>query len=137
MQQKLSGIPPWLDAETSALVKDKIDLLVSRHPDLLAVILYGSVARHEERPLDAPDTSDVDLLVVLDTDERRAVVFQIEKLIETMGLAEMRHLDAPREVKPMFSTRTAQEWDPDFIENVRRDGIVLYQRGALPERFAA
>lgn len=43
MQQKLSAIPPWLDAETSALVKEKIDLLVSQHPDLLAVILYGIV----------------------------------------------------------------------------------------------
>jgi predicted nucleotidyltransferase len=38
-------------------------VLSERHPDLLVVILYGSVARHEERPLDVPDPSDVDLVL--------------------------------------------------------------------------
>src|SRR5215469_457331 len=72
MQLDLHAIPSWLDEETSALVRDKIKLLAERHPDVLAIILYGSVARHEERSLDEPDPSDVDLLVVLDGD--RAVV---------------------------------------------------------------
>jgi len=58
-------------------------------------------------------------------------------LVQTMGLAEDRHLTAPREVKVMLSSRTSQEWDPEFIENVRRDGIVLYKRGELPAPFAA
>ncbi|HEV2582111.1 MAG TPA: nucleotidyltransferase domain-containing protein [Ktedonobacteraceae bacterium] len=49
--------PNWLDRETRALVKDIIRLLKARHPDLLAIILYGSVARHEERPLPAPLTA--------------------------------------------------------------------------------
>ena len=49
----------------------------------------------------------------------------------------MRHLTAPREVNVMFATHTSQEWDPEFIENVRRDGIILSQRGELPEVFAA
>ena len=39
------------------LVEDIIGLLSERHPDLLAVILYGSVARHEERPSDAYNAS--------------------------------------------------------------------------------
>ena len=43
-------IPVWLDKAMRALVEDIISLLSERHPDLLAVILYGSVARHEERP---------------------------------------------------------------------------------------
>lgn len=42
-----------------------IVMLSVRHPDLLVVILYGSVARHEESPLDVPDPSDVDLLALL------------------------------------------------------------------------
>ncbi len=136
MQIDTRTIPPWLDSETSALVRDKVELLVERHPDILAIILYGSVARHEERSLDEPDPSDVDLLVVFDR-ERDAIWSQADALFYTMGLAEDRHLNAPREVKVMFSSRTSQEWDPEFIENVRRDGIVLYKRGKLLEQFAA
>ncbi len=76
MQLDLQAIPPWLDEETSALVREKAELLAQRHPDVLAIILYGSVARHEERSLDAPDPSDVDLLVVLNGN-RDAVRSQI------------------------------------------------------------
>src|SRR5215469_5753430 len=72
MQLDLQAIPSWLDEETSALVRDTAELLAQRHPDVLAIILYGSVARHEERSLDEYDPSDVDLLVVVNGD--RAVV---------------------------------------------------------------
>ena len=137
MNNKLQATPPWLDSETSALIKDKIELLVARHPDILAIILYGSVARHEERSLNESDPSDVDLLVVFNTDDLRTISSQRRSLFYTMGLAEDRHLTAPREVNVMFSSRTSQEWDPTFVENVKRDGIVLYQRGALPTPFAA
>lgn len=137
MQYVIDALPPWLDSETGALVRDKVDLLVSRHLNILAIILYGSIARHDERTLDEPDPSDVDLLVIFDTDNPRVIQAQGLALTHTMGLAENQHLQAPREVNVMFSSRTTQEWDPDFIENVRRDGIVLYQRGKLPPAFAA
>lgn len=127
----------WLDRETRNLVEDIISLLSERHPDLLAVILYGSVARHEERPLNEPDTSDVDLLAVLDSDDPHVSLRQGNALFHTLGLAYTRHLDAPREVQVMFASRTLQEWDPTFIANVSRDGIVLYARGSLPAPFAA
>lgn len=130
-------LPSWLDDETRALVKDVISELSKRHSDLLAVILYGSVARHEERPLDGPDTSDVDLLAVLDSDDPHVSLRQGNALFHTLGLAYTRHLDAPREVQVMFTSRTLQEWDPTFIANVSRDGIVLYARGQLPAPFAA
>ena len=132
----LQAIPPWLDEETSALVREKTELLAQRHKEVLAIILYGSVARHEERPLDEPDTSDVDLLVVLNGNHD-VVLSQLLALVHTAGLAEDRHLDAPREVKLMFSSRTSQEWDPEFIANVKRDGRILYRRGKLPAPFAA
>ncbi len=126
-----------LDHETDALVRDTINLLAERHADLLAVILYGSVARHEERSLDEPDPSDVDLLAILDSDDPHVALDQGEALSHTLGLAEIRHLNAPREVAVMFASRTLQEWDQTFIANVKRDGIVLYQRGMLPTVFAA
>lgn len=110
---------------------------MARHADILAIILYGSVARHEERPIEEPDPSDVDLLAVFDTDDVDAIWSQGLALAHTMGLAENLHLQAPREVNVMFSSRTSHEWDPTFVANVKRDGIVLYQRGALPAPFAA
>ncbi len=132
----MRSLPSWLDNETSDLIKEKIELLVSQHPDILAVILYGSIARHEERSLDDFDPSDVDLLVVFDGD-RSTIRSQEEALFDTMGIAENRHLDAPRDVNVMFASRTLQEWDPTFVANVARDGIVLYQRGPVPALFAA
>lgn len=134
---RATTLPPWLDRETRALIKDVISTLSERHPDLIAVILYGSIARHEERPLDEPDPSDVDLLVILDSDDPHVAFHQGDALFHTLGMAYMRHLDAPREVKVMFASRTLQEWDPTFIANVRRDGIALYARGSLPAPFAA
>ncbi len=129
--------PSWLDNETRALIQDVIGILAGRHSDLVAVILYGSVARHEERPLDARNPSDVDLLVILDSDDPHVVIHQGDALSHTLGLAYTRHLDAPREVQVQFSSRTLQEWDPTFIANVLRDGIVLYAHGSLPAPFAA
>ncbi len=130
-------IPIWLDRATRALIEDIIRLLSEHHPDLLAVILYGSVARHEERPLGAFNPSDVDLLAVFDSDDPLLDVHQGDTLSHTLGLAYNRHLDTPREVQVVFASRTFQEWDPTFIANVMRDGIVLYTRGSLPAPFAA
>jgi predicted nucleotidyltransferase len=130
-------LPSWLDSKTRALIKDIIGLLSERHPDLLAVILYGSVARHEERSLGAFNPSDVDLLAVFDSDDPLLDVHQGDILSHTLGLAYNRHLDAPREVKVMFASRTLQEWDPTFIANVAHDGIILFTRGSLPAPFAA
>jgi predicted nucleotidyltransferase len=48
---KKGPIPEWLDEATAALVTETVNLLIKRHGDiLLAVILFGSVARHKERP---------------------------------------------------------------------------------------
>ncbi len=134
---RTSMLPLRLDSETRTLIKDLIDVLSERHPDLVAVILYGSVARHEERSLDTSDPSDVDLLAILDSDDPHVALHQGDALFHTLGLAYNRHLDAPREVQVMFSSRTMREWDPTFIANVARDGIVLFIRGPLPSPLAA
>jgi len=129
--------PSWLDNETRALIQDVIGILAERHSNLVAVILYGSVARHEQRPLDTRNPSDVDLLVILDSDDPHIAIHQGDALSHTLGLAYTLHLNAPREVQVQFSSRTLQEWDPTFIADVLRDGIVLYARGSLPAPFAA
>jgi predicted nucleotidyltransferase len=129
--------PSWLDPQTGALVKEIIDRFIVHHPDVLAVVLYGSVARHEERPLSEPDPSDVDLLIVLDSDDPFVSVHRGAALQQTLGEAEARHLHAPREVQVQFASRTLSEWDPLFVTNVKRDGMILYQRGTLHALLSA
>ena len=129
--EDIETIPIWLDNATQNLIKDIICVLSEQHADLLAIILYGSVARHEERPLDACNPSDVDLLAMFDTDDPLFAIRRGDALSHTLSLAYNRHLDVPREVQVMFTSRTLQEWDPTFIANVIHDGIILFQRGPL------
>lgn len=128
----INNIPVWLDNETRSLAEDIINTLATRHSNLLAIIIYGSIARHEERPLDDPDPSDVDLLALLDSDDPHIVIREGDALFHSLGLAYNRHLDSPREVQVMFSSRHLQEWNTAFIANVARDGIVLFARDTLP-----
>jgi len=47
---KMGPIPARLDEATSVLVEETVNLLIKRHAViLLAVILFGSITRHEER----------------------------------------------------------------------------------------
>jgi hypothetical protein len=99
-------------------------------PDLLAMTLYGSIARHDERPVDDEFPSDVDLLAIFDTDDEHFVVNRAHYIIPVLGEAKCRHLEAPREVNVMLASRTLREWDPTFVANVARDGILLFARPA-------
>jgi predicted nucleotidyltransferase len=132
---------PWLDAETAAAVTDITQSVAENHPEVQAVILFGSIARREERPLEDPQPSDVDLLLVLDATvldpgATRLTREQDLALIHTIGEADYRHRTAPREIKALFIYRDLANWDPMFIENVARDGILLWSRGPLPAAFA-
>ena len=106
--------------------------LSRERPDVSAVLIFGSIARGEQRPLDDPAPSDVDLLVVLDTDDEQVALRDGEALFGLLGRAYDRHLGARREVKVMFTSRSMREWDPTFIANVARDGHVLWARRPLP-----
>jgi predicted nucleotidyltransferase len=129
-------IPPWLDPASAALVRDIVATLVREYTDLLAVILYGSVARHDERPLDAPHPSDVDVLVVFDTNDELVTVHRGLAISQALGPAYGRHLDAPHDVRVMLASRSLREWDPTFIASVARDGVPLFIRDRLPEALA-
>ena len=137
LRDSAAQLVPWLDGETDALARDIVRVLAARHPSLLAVILYGSVARREERALSEPDPSDVDLLAVFDTDDEQVGITQGYAIAHSIGLAEEHHLDAPREVQVLIASRTLGEWDPTFVEHVARDGIVLWARGPLPAPLGA
>jgi predicted nucleotidyltransferase len=129
---------PWLDERTAGLVRAIVAAVARDHPNLRAAILYGSVARHEERPLDDSEPSDVDLLLLFDvtpgTD--RLSVGQRLAISESMGRALDRHPDARREVQVQFAVGNLAEWDVAFVESVARDGILLWARDPLPESLA-
>ena len=131
------SLPPWLDARTAALVRDIVVTLASHYPDLLAVVLFGSVARREEHPLTDHAPSDVDLLAIFDSDEDPVYLPRGLDTTHAIGLARNRHLDAPREVQVMFASRTMREWDTMFVVNIARDGLLLWARGPLPKPLSA
>jgi predicted nucleotidyltransferase len=135
---------PWLDLETSAGVVDIIESVAEHHPEALAVILFGSVARREERPLDDPEPSDVDLLVLVDPTVLDPIVVELTHqqelaLTHTIGEADYRHRLAPREIKALFVQRDLKGWDSTFIENVAHDGVLLWTRNrdSLPSQWMA
>lgn len=131
---------PWLDPETAAGVADITESVALQHPEVQAVILFGSVARREARPLDDAQPSDVDVLLlidpmILDPTASRLTVEQERALTHTIGEADYRHRTAPREIKTLFMDHRLPRWDRLFIENVVRDGILLWARGPLPAPF--
>jgi predicted nucleotidyltransferase len=136
LPHRVHPVPHWLDATTSALVDDMIETLANAFPDLLAVILFGSIARHDERPIDDEIPSDVDLLLVFDTDDEHITVNRGREVTVALGEGKCRHLDAPRDVMDMLASRTLREWDATFVANVARDGVLLFARGPLPEPLA-
>jgi predicted nucleotidyltransferase len=120
----------WLDPETAVDVVDITQSVAAEHPEVQAVILFGSVARRDERPLDDPQPSDVDLLLIIDPaivnpGAERLIHQQELALHHTIGEADYRHRTAPREVKAIFMNRDLARWDDMCIENVARDGILL------------
>jgi hypothetical protein len=100
------------------------------------MILFGSVAQHEERLPDDASPSEVDLFAIFDTTDRLVKPYR-EGNFATIIDACALHLDAPREVKVLLSDRTMQTWDSMFLENLARDGILLYARGSLPAPLTA
>src|SRR5690349_10654012 len=97
---------PWLDPDSAASVRDIVQSVAAHHPEVQAVILFGSVARHEERALDDPVPSDVDLLLILDPaaldpSAERLTNTQDLALTRTIGEADYRHR-AAREINTFF-----------------------------------
>jgi predicted nucleotidyltransferase len=136
------AVIPWLDSETAADVMDITTSVAEQHQEAQAVILFGSVARREERSLDDPEPSDVDLLVlvdpaVLDPNAEELTLEQELALTRTIGEADYRHRQATREVKTLFVRRDLKGWDATFIENVARDGLPLWVRSpdSLPPQL--
>ena len=127
-------IPPWLDGRTASLVRAIVAEVASRHPDLRAALLFGSVARHEERSLLrmlnlATGTAS---LFDLETYLSRLPYNRLLAIYEAVGEARERYPRTPREVQVTLIVRNLADWAPMFVINLARDGLLLWSRGPLP-----
>lgn len=137
---------PWLDAATNRYLRRLIALAVSANPDVEAVILFGSAARHELRPVTDRQPSDVDVLFLMtphsDHDSGSAhpkcitreqhlaiSVAEVEALPETLD-------ETMLQVQTIVADPSFEGWDPSFVRSIANDGILLWARGALPAALA-
>lgn len=133
------AVVSWLDARIAQLVRATIAAIARDHPELVAAILFGSIARHDERPLSDAEPSDVDLLLLFDSrvGPTRISGDKLLAICASAGQVLDRYADAPREAQTIPATWALAEWDAAFVENVARDGILLWARGPLPPALAA
>ncbi|WIG58975.1 MAG: hypothetical protein OJF49_001722 [Ktedonobacterales bacterium] len=124
----------WLDPDTMAYLRRVIALIAQQAPDALAAILFGSVARHEERPLTDPHPSDVDVLVLFAPvgDQESLTSEQHAMLSWAVVQAYNAYPGTPREVQVLGALTHFAHWDESLVEHVARDGILLWARRPLP-----
>lgn len=125
---------PWLDSQTAAEVDAIVEALARTQPDVLAVIVFGSVARHDERPLTDSEPSDLDLLVVVTPGMTEEAAVAIH---DTIGMAGQPFGYTPRTIEPLLVEADLKGWDAAFVANILHDGVVLWARESLPEPFTS
>ncbi len=130
-------VAPWLDSTTAAQVDAIVLSVMTSQPNLRAAILFGSIARHDERPLDDAEPSDVDLLLLFDpTQPSERLPFEERLAISHAIVQGMRQQpDAAREVNVFTGVADLSEWHEDFLANLIKDGEVLWARRPLPLRI--
>lgn len=124
---------PWLDRQTATEVDAIVAALARRQPAVLAVIVFGSVARHDERPLTDAEPSDVDVLLVVTPGLAEEAAVAIH---DTIGMAGQPFGYTPRTIEPLLIEADLNGWDAAFIANILRDGVMLWARASLPQPFA-
>ena len=105
---------------TAAEVEAKIQEMVRRivdgfHPE--KIILFGSRARGEARP-----DSDIDLLVVMDTEFKKKSTIEIRMALHAMGIAKDVFVNTPDE----FQRR--RNIVGTIAYPAQHEGRVLYER---------
>jgi predicted nucleotidyltransferase len=118
-------LPLLTDVERSCLARYVTLLRTALRPNLLSIVVFGSVARGERWPDGMPILSDLDLLVVVRTpvgDDR------VQELLDaTFPL----YLECGRQISPQLRTEAQLAADDGraatFREHVARDGITIFR----------
>lgn len=141
IDERLIPEVPWLDRATNRYLRRLVTLAVSASPDVEAVILFGSAARHELRPMTDQGPSDVDVLFLMTapatahpnriTREQHLAISraEVEAYPETFD-------EAMRQVQTIIADPSFEGWDRSFAQSIARDGLLLWARGALPALLA-
>lgn len=93
---------------------------LSRIPKLSTAVLYGSAARDE-----LTETSDIDLLLVFDVPHNPETGGELEAAHRILG--EVR---TERKLQ-LVAANLEHALDPDFLDNISREGIVIYGKPLL------
>lgn len=93
---------------------------LSRVPKLSTAILYGSAARGE-----LTETSDVDLLLVFDVPHNPETGGELEAAHRVLG-----EVKTERKLQ-LVATNLQHALEPDFLDNISREGIVIYGKPLL------
>lgn len=143
MRAALSNRLPWVDEGTAALLSALVIDLARGHPDVAAIILFGSLARHQERPLHSLRPSDVDLLVLAEPmahgvsiQQTRLSLEQMLAIHHTIGEREYRSQVPALDVQTTLAEWDMAGWDALFVTNVARYGVLLWARSSLPPALA-
>lgn len=138
----------WLDAATAYALRRAIALIVAGGPDVQAIILFGSVARREERPLTDQAPSDVDVLVIFDppaSTQQQTLHYEREEGAESLtprqqallSQAVIRALqafpDTARDLSVTGALPPFAHWGRTFLEHVAQDGLLLWARTSPPD----
>jgi len=84
-------------------------------PNLATAILYGSAARGE-----LTEASDIDLLLVFDVSHNPETAGELEASHKILG-----DIKTKRKLQ-IVATNLKQMLEPDFLDNISREGIVIY-----------
>jgi len=96
---------------------------VSSIPKIYSIFLFGSVARGE-----ADSRSDIDFLVVLDTRQDPNLLSERSKVSE-IALDLEKKFD--KNIQLVFSNINFDKLDGQFIEDVLREGIIVFGRAPV------
>ncbi len=128
----------WLDTETAQYVRHVLTLLITQREDLRAAILFGSVARQQARPLADVHPSDVDVVLIFDTEHGRTTISGSQySAVSATKVAVIDQYPNARDLQFALTLPTFAGWDTSFVENIARDGVLLWAREPLPPQLQA
>jgi predicted nucleotidyltransferase/DNA-binding transcriptional ArsR family regulator len=108
------------EAESLGSLKADIESVIGKLP-VVRAILFGSVARSDERP-----TSDVDLLLTVRSPADKE---KVEESLSAASLAFAIKFGNPLSTLVLEESHLRSPSNPSFLSNIRREGIDL-QTGA-------
>ena len=138
MDVRLVPEVPWLDPATNRYLRRLVTLAVSANPEIEAVILFGSAARRELRPMTDEAPSDVDVLFLMtapaDATQPRRITREQHLAISR---AEVEAYPATfestmRSVQTVIADPSFEGWDRSFVESIAHEGLLLWARDGLP-----